>query len=1152
MRVVNTIIYLFFSLIFLTACVPVKKAPTTYDMSKLSLSNSEIRVSTSQVAAGNSVVVSLRLKNKDGGGYSSTKPIVSFYVVDGTSTGVMGDATTNGGGIYTASFTGVSPGTAKRIHARIDGKEVTSFNPTIQVTIGGFSLSNSTISLSSSSVTSGDSITATLTVRDASNFQLTDGGLAVDFYHSGGISSGTFGGVNDNLDGTYSVTFTGLLAGSATNIYANIGGATVSSVSPTVAVNHGVISSLVFIQQPGNTTTDASISPSIIIVAQDSNGNTVTDYSSHIVLSLDGASNPLGATLAGTLTQTPVDGIASFSDVSINYYGVAYKLLATSGSYTILSNAFNIVPISLSYDWPFTALTTAQYTSSDWTKMEFVGGSVRLTPSIQTDTASAIGTMDAGSASGVIMGTLTDPAYSGLKLGNGGGCNGSSSDCAKQDAAEIYELSSSWAPQWNNIVGYWKLNNNLLGTVGDQMYGAAAGYNPSGKILQAVDFSNVDGQYNYSIDTDVRNLTDNFTVGLWVKPSSSANGYSNIFLFADGGTLIAPRRNGGSSEINIRIDTSAGSNQNWTVSGVSVFDDQWHYINLSISGNIASFYVDGSLKSTVPFALGTGFANNVFYTGRRLDPGQYFIGSIDEVAIWNVVLSASEIQAIYERQKFQYSGTYNSRVMDASISSSWTTLSWIPTLPFLKELPDYSSGAIQNETASDYSSLVGSSGSTGANDLMTGIVGLWHLNEAAGTSGAGSVKDDSGSVNNGTPTSITFGTTGKLLTATNFNGTSSKITIGQTNLPTGSSPFSYSAWIKTSQSTVSGYPSIFSYGTASMTNGIFFTLCYNSDTNCNPGGTLSGRLMVGPYGAALGSSVAVNDGLWHHVVATFDGTTYKLFVDGSASGSKNMTTNIIHSITPTIGYAGSLSGSAQYFNGSIDEFSIWSRALHINEIKQLYQRGASRIKYQVRSCATDPCTIESWKGPDGTSGTYFSELNNNSIPSSGAGDVKAGLPVMDWTTVSAKFPSVNTLTGQYFQYRTIFESDSPVAALGPELKSTTIDPIHYDASSPSIYGNNGVSFTDFNTFFPTLGSGGCSDELTYNLSLDKINWKYWNGVMWDDALSQAQSNSAAIIQSNSANFIIDVGRGTLYVKTYLNSTGETSCSLDNINIRGNK
>ena len=105
-------------------------------------------------------------------------------------------------------------------------------------------------------------------------------------------------------------------------------------------------------------------------------------------------------------------------------------------------------------------------------------------------------------------------------------------------------------------------------------------------------------------------------------------------------------------------------------------------------------------------------------------------------------------------------------------------------------------------------------------------------------------------------------------------------------------------------------------------------------------------------------------------------------------------------------------------NGTIDEVAVWSRALDDLEVKELYLRGASRIKYQVRLCPSGVCTSEIWQGPDGTSQTYFSELNNNSVPLDGTGDVLTTLPSM---ALSGIFDPL--VSGRYFQYRAILETD---------------------------------------------------------------------------------------------------------------------------------
>jgi hypothetical protein len=1162
----------FIMILTLTACNPstTKLGENFLAGIAISLSRSTLNVSNAQVATGDSVTVTLNLKDQNGVSYVSTRPLITFSASGGTSAGTFSNVANLGDGIYTATFTGVTPGSAKTIHAQVDGLTLTSTLPTVQVTTGNYSLLNSVITVSSSTVVSGSTVTATLTAKDISNTQLPDGGLSVSFSLSGGTSSGTWSPVTDNLDGTYTATLTGITAGTASNIHASIGGSTVTSTPPTFTVNFGAATKLAFVQGPTSTASGSTISPNVTVRALDANNNFVSTYGTDIIMSID--TNPSTGTLSGTLTKTPSGGVSTFNDLAIDYYGTGYRLSATSGSLTsAISAAFNITATAVTYDLPFTAITTpvytTLYTSSSWSLMEFIGDLVRLTPTLQTDDAATTGTMNAGSASGVVMGALTDGLHQGIKLGNGGTCDGSSTNCS--------ELDSTWTPNWSNIVAYWKLNE-ASGTTGSGSIvdssplgtnsgtpAASASLGVSGKLNNAL---SVNGGINSYVDMGTASSLhgmSSLTVQAWVYiPSgwSPTGTWSAIVdkccnAVSPGGAIghvySLQAASLGSGNIVFLVNTASSGSITVPIANFSNYTGGWHHIVGTYDGTSIKTYFDGVFQNSAAssgtivtnaarLGIGTRVASNSFGGSSGLG----FTGYIDEVAIWNSSLTASQIESIYQRQYSRYAGTFTSRVMNAKSSSSWTTLSWIPTLPFYKELPDYVS-SIQNETSTDYTSLVGSTGSTGANDLMTGVVGLWHLNEA---SGATSVIDDSGSGNNGTPTSVTFGSNGKLSTAASFNGSSSKISIAQTNLPTGNTAFSYSVWIKTTQSTSSGYPSIFSYGTATSANGLFFTLCRDADGNCNPGGTLSGRVMVGPYGSSLGSNVAVNDGFWHHVVATFDGTTYKIFIDGVASGSKNMATNLIHSTTPTIGYAGALSGSAQYFNGSIDEFSIWSRALHANEVKQLYQRGASRLKYQVRSCDDNACSGESWQGPDGTNGTYFSELNNNTTPLTGAGDVKATLPSMLFSSFTSA-PANN----QYFQYRTILESDATTAALWPELKSTTVDPIHYDISSPSIYGNNGIAFYELNNFAESLGSGGCSSGVGYNLSLDKVTWKYWNGSSWATANGTAsQSNIASVIQTNTATFGTQVGRGTVYVKAYLKSSGTSKCEIDNINVGGNR
>jgi hypothetical protein len=115
----------------------------------------------------------------------------------------------------------------------------------VPVTIGGggggtVSTSRSTVSVSTTTVPTGGTVTLTLQAKDGSGTNLTSGGLAVIFSASGGTSTGTISTTTDHSDGTYTATFTGLTAGTATTIHATINGAAVTSTLPTITVTTAV------------------------------------------------------------------------------------------------------------------------------------------------------------------------------------------------------------------------------------------------------------------------------------------------------------------------------------------------------------------------------------------------------------------------------------------------------------------------------------------------------------------------------------------------------------------------------------------------------------------------------------------------------------------------------------------------------------------------------------------------------------------------------------------------------------------------------------------------------------------------------------------------------------------------------------------------
>jgi Chitobiase/beta-hexosaminidase C-terminal domain len=120
--------------------------------------------------------------------------------------------------------------------------------------------------------------------------------------------------------------------------------ATSPSVAPAVSapfvITPAVSSTpakLAFLQQPSNASTQATIAPAVTVVVEDGNGNPVTNSTNPVTLVLTGVSG-----LAGTLTATPQNGIATFSNLSVGTAGT-YTLTATSPSLTSAISASFVI-----------------------------------------------------------------------------------------------------------------------------------------------------------------------------------------------------------------------------------------------------------------------------------------------------------------------------------------------------------------------------------------------------------------------------------------------------------------------------------------------------------------------------------------------------------------------------------------------------------------------------------------------------------------------------------------------------------------------------------------------------------------------------------------------------------------------------------------
>lgn len=376
--------------------------------------------------------------------------------------------------------------------------------------------------------------------------------------------------------------------------------------------------------------------------------------------------------------------------------------------------------------------------------------------------------------------------------------------------------------------------------------------------------------------------------------------------------------------------------------------------------------------------------------------------ALSSVALTNTGLSAK-------------TGSYVSGIKDAGTDQVWTTFTWMPAAPYNKELPNNASNEAGYPTG---------------NAAMTGNLLLLHMNQSSGA-----ITDSSGSNNNGTVTGgVNYGVTGKLRTGLGWNGSSNTYVSvphnAALNLPnTGGTVM---LWINPTittgsipQNTGMGVVRKADYGSNLYSPGGYGIEIYRNLTSSPANirahlGWNSG--MANSQQTLTGTTPIVNN-TWHHVALTWNATTMNIYVNGLLDTTTTRTSGPLNwaSASPSPIYFGhngaSITGAPPaWYAGSMDEAAIFNRPLSPAEIKAAYERGAFRLRAQVRTCDDALCNGETVKGPSGSASDYYEEINNTGL----------ALP---------SFTITNQLPGRYFQYHMFFDTDT--SNYGPELKSVS-------------------------------------------------------------------------------------------------------------------
>ncbi len=455
----------------------------------------------------------------------------------------------------------------------------------------------------------------------------------------------------------------------------------------------------------------------------------------------------------------------------------------------------------------------------------------------------------------------------------------------------------------NGLVAWYPFNGNANDESGNGndgvVNGATLATGRQGNISSSYDFD-----FGHYIDCgslpSLGENPSNFSISVWLNAGNIVS--SDYYVVGtkrhiENGMTDWVTVGVGQNKFWMRFDDSGYMESNDLFSVSDALNGTWSHVVYIREDNVISVYVNGVLEGTaIDNHILTGSTYN-FFLGGHLAWNKFFLGKMDDVAIYNRVLNSSEIQQLYQDQTGQVQ-----QQLTCNIIAPTTTL-------------------CAGESVNLSISATGGAGSPAQlpANLQQGLVAYYPFN--------GNANDESGNGNNGTVngatlTSDRYGNVGR---AYSFDGVNDWISANRNNM----NEFTISFWAN-----LSAYNC---YGA--------FIDAYNANweflMDCPAGAELSqgsGNVEFVPWSGtgyseiSVGYVIPLNE--WKNLTLAYQANSIKVFVNGALINTIN---NVVFNSTNGLyNFGASISGAPQFLSGSLDDISIFNRLLSPSEIQQLY------------------------------------------------------------------------------------------------------------------------------------------------------------------------------------------------------------------------
>jgi len=228
------------------------------------------------------------------------------------------------------------------------------------------------------------------------------------------------------------------------------------------------------------------------------------------------------------------------------------------------------------------------------------------------------------------------------------------------DGHEWYLLDSSsgiGSIASDNLKAWWKLDETSGATSEDSSsknnevtVDSISSMGNIGPVERSFYF---DGSNDYLTagNSNSLNLSQTISLALWVYGDSSSSAWATIIKKQTGTDGFFLQRRDALNTGHFRVDTDAGFNQR-KQSNADIYDDSWHHVCVILDHGSFTWYIDGELDQQGSYTEGSGFGSSADYYIGNDTSTRYHKGYIDDIRVYNRVLNAGEVKALFQFGNF--------------------------------------------------------------------------------------------------------------------------------------------------------------------------------------------------------------------------------------------------------------------------------------------------------------------------------------------------------------------------------------------------------------------------------------------------------------------------------------------------------------------